>query len=146
MMFSTTTGSRCALVWQIVVLSVVVLAAGCAGEKGEKRTGMASGKVTLDDAPVSAGTLLFMGEDGHGDSAELGAGGTYSLQLRPGTYKVSVSPAALPDPMAAPEGGAPKTGAEAVAIPEKYCDVGTSGLTAEVKEGDSSVDISMTSK
>lgn len=143
MMFSTTTGSRCALVWQTVVLSAVVLLAGCADE-GEQRTGMVSGKVTLDDAPVSAGTLLFMADDGHGDSAELGAGGTYSLQLRPGNYKVSVSPPPMLDPMAGPEGEGGD--AEADAIPRKYHDFGTSGLTSEVKEGDSTFDISLESK
>ena len=142
MMFSTTTGSRCSRVWQTVVLSAIVLLAGCAAEEGEKRTGMVSGKVTLDDAPVAAGTLLFMADDGHGDSAELGAGGTYSLQLRPGNYKVSVSPAAAPDPLSSPEGGA----AKAAAIPQKYHDFGSSGLTAEVKDGDNTIDISMTSK
>jgi hypothetical protein len=99
---------------------------------------MVGGKVTLNDAPVSAGTVLFMTDDAHGDSVELSSDGTYSLQLRPGSYKVSVSPPPELDPMGDAGAGAAEG---SKAIPKKYHDFGTSGLTAEVSDGDSTVDL-----
>ncbi len=126
---SNPTGPCGARLWQAVLLSAIVALAGCSDP--EQRTGVVSGTVTLDGAPVQAGTVLFMTDDGHGDAAELRAGGAYTLHLRPGTYKVSVSPPPEIDPLSDQAAGADA----AAAIPSKYHDLGSSGLTAEVEGG-----------
>ena len=125
--------------FQAAMLVAVVIVVGCS--EGESRTGMVSGKVTLDDAPVSAGTVVFMNDEAHGDAAELKPDGAYSLQLQPGSYKVSVSPPSELDPMG--DAGAGESDSSK-AIPKKYHDFSTSDLSADVGDGDSTVDFALT--
>ena len=119
--------------FSLPLLLSVALLAGCT--EAETRTGTVGGKVTLDGEPLESGTLLFMDDQGRADSAELGTGGTFELHLEPGTYKVSVAPAPSMDPVEVSE----ETREEKSPIPKKYHDFGTSQLTAEVKDGDSSL-------
>lgn len=114
----------------------IALEAGCAPQAYEGRTAKVSGKVTLGDAAVSAGNVLFMMEDGHAASTVLGTDGTYSTECRPGTYKVAVTPPELVDPLAASGNSQAR-----VSIPNRYQDLGTSGLTIDLKEGDNRFDI-----
>ena len=145
MMFTTT---HCVWSWSAVarrgaLLLAVVLLAGCPSSQ-EPATGSVSGKVTLDDAPLAAGTVLFMSDDGQAASAELQQDGTYTLQCRLGQFKVAVTP---PAPKSEAEViDAPASDSAGVDIPPKYQDLGSSGLTTEVKEGSNTFDISLTSK
>ena len=92
----------------------------------------------MDGTAITAGNVLLMMEDGHAASSPIGADGTYATECRPGKYKVAVSPPELIDPLA---GGGK---AARVTIPNRFQDLGTSGLTVEVKAGDNTFDISMT--
>jgi hypothetical protein len=118
----------------------VVLLASCSSEEP---TGSVTGKVTLDDAPVVAGTVLFLSDDGRAASAELQPDGTYTLECRLGQFKVAVAPPVPPGAEAALD--APESDAGGVDIPPQYQDVGSSGLTTEVKEGTNRFDISLSS-
>ncbi len=104
-----------------ILLLTVVLLAGCSKET---RTAAVSGKVTLDDAPVSAGTVLFMPDDGQAASADLQPDGSYTLECHPGSFKVAVSPPPVADPLSDPNAASSDT----VKIPEKYCDFGSSNF------------------
>jgi hypothetical protein len=141
MMFRTTHGvwSWSAGARRGVLLVAVVLLAGCSSEEP---TASVSGKVTLDGAPVSAGTVLLMSDDGQAASAELQSDGSYTLNCRLGSFKVAVSPPPPADPLSNPDA----TTSAAVEIPQKYHDFGGSGLTTEVKEASNTFDISLTSK
>jgi len=121
-------------------LLCLVLASGCSGSGSQHA--VVSGKVTLSGAPVAAGTVLLMTDDGKAASAELKADGTYLLQAQPGRFKVAVTPPPPPDPLAA-SGSTPAAAASANAapIPKRYHDFGSSGLTVEVKKGNNTFDI-----
>jgi hypothetical protein len=122
-------------------LFVLMVSAGCSGST-DGPTAKVSGKVTLAGAPVPAGTVLFMTDDGQAATAELGADGAYVVQCRPGAFKVSVSPPPPPDPLAGPAASTASSSAQP--IPPRYRDLGRSGLTIEVQEGDNQFDISLT--
>ena len=79
---------------------------------------------------------------GQAASAELTSDGSYLVQCRPGRFKVSVTPRPPPDPLAAP--ATPPAKSAAAQIPPRYRDLGRSGLTVDVKEGDNTFDIAMT--
>jgi len=121
----------------LVVWVLCGLIAGCGPQAYEGRTATVSGKVTLNEVALSAGNVLFMMEDGHAASAAISTDGTFATNCRPGNYKVAVTPPELIDPLAG--GGA----AGRVAIPSRYQDLGSSGLTAELKEGGNEFNIKL---
>jgi hypothetical protein len=129
------TGER----WLALLTLIVVALTGCS--KSTDPTAVVSGKVTLGGAPVTAGTVLFMTDDGQAATAELNADGAYVVNCRPGKFKVSVTPPPPPDPLAAPATQPASTAAQA--IPARYRDLRRSGLTIEVKEGENKFDIAM---
>jgi len=109
---------------------------GCSASPYEGRTAKVSGKVSLDGSPISVGNVLFMMEDGHAASCPIGADGFFATECRPGKYKVAVSPPELIDPLSSGGGNAAR-----VAIPNRFQDLGTSGLSVELKAGDNTYDI-----
>jgi hypothetical protein len=144
---------------------------GCGGGLDDAYTGptgTVTGTVKLDGNPVStACNISFLNlEKGYNASARTGTDGSYELKFKDGTanvpvgkYNVTVlsdssgaaqlSPAeAMEQSMAQQEKGA----ADAVVggangpIPQKYSSPTTSGLSFEVKEGDNSIDIPLSSK
>ena len=121
-----------------VLLLGLLLASGCAGSS-DNSSATVKGKVTLAGAPLTAGTVLFMTDSGNAASAEVGEGGEYSAMCPPGHYKVSVSPPPAPDPLVAPAGGQPATSSPP--IPKRYHDLGSSGLSVEIKAGENTFDI-----
>src|SRR5262245_19855032 len=129
--------------WKIdsgAFLLIFIVSAGCASSA----TPLAevSGKVTLAGTPLTAGTVLFMTDSGNAASAELKSDGTYLLRTQPGRFKVAVTPPAPPDPLAA--GAAPPIpSAGTPAIPKRYHDFGTSGLSIDVKQGKNTLDIAL---
>jgi hypothetical protein len=95
--------------------------------------------VTLEGAPLTAGTVLFMNDGGNAASAEIGADGTYTALCQPGNYKVVVSPPPAADPLVASTGGQPASSSPA--IPKRYHDLGSSGLSVNAKAGENKFDI-----
>lgn len=130
-------------------LAVAALAfvTGC-GESNPT-TGAVTGKVTYKGKPVSNGLIQFVPQgDGNAATGEITPDGTYELTTyvkgdgaRPGSYKVSVQ--VFPTE----EEGAGLPGAEFAGkkppIPPKYNSADTSGLSADVKEGENKLDFDL---
>jgi len=121
-------------------------------KKGD--TGTVSGKVTYKGKPLPGGNVTFAGKDGKSLAAAIHEDGTYSLEkVPPGEYKVAVETESLRK--AAPGGGVPPKGGDKiapppaadapkyVAIPVKYANPETSGLTYTVKTGKQTFDIDL---
>ena len=123
-----------------VLLLGLLSTSGCA-RTSDNTSATVKGKVTLAGAPVTAATVLFMTDSGNAASAEVGEGGGYSAICQPGNYKVSVSPPPAPDPLVASAGGPPAT--RSPPIPKRYHDLGSSGLSVEIKAGENTFDITL---
>lgn len=118
------------------------LLSGC-WSGGGPETASVSGAVTLDGKPIGAGSVLLVSERGLGVSAELQSDGKFGIRCLPGKYFVAVSPPSPADPLAPKSSPAPSA---EVKIPKPYQDAGTSGLLADVKDGNNSFDFSLDSK
>ncbi|MEX1224665.1 MAG: hypothetical protein WEA31_08975 [Pirellulales bacterium] len=122
-----------------IVLIGLLAVAGCGGEP----VGEVAGTVTLAGQPLGMGAIVFENaESGLSVSANLDADGAYKLQtatadgLPPGSYLVSVRPGVIGTGETPLVGGAAETTFDAIpAIPARYHQGSTSGLTAEVVEG-----------
>jgi hypothetical protein len=114
-----------------VLLAVVLVVAGCDGGPAPSPLGApvtVKGKVTLNGAPLTKGTVAFFPvEPGKGDESfgVLGPGGEFTTTVFPGKYRVAVEP----DYVRA--GTPPKTSN----IPAKYQKPGGSGLEIDVPTG-----------
>jgi hypothetical protein len=114
--------------------------AGCTSDSGRYTV---TGKVAYQGQPVEEGTITF--EDpaaGQVNSATLAAGGTYSVELPAGDFRVSVSP-----PLVETKGGpdspgdmAPKKVAN---IPRKYWVPETSALSAKIAQDKKTFDFDL---
>ncbi|MCC6494027.1 MAG: hypothetical protein IT424_13515 [Pirellulales bacterium] len=111
----------------VAALACVVAGCGRSPQADPKRAAV-SGVVTFRGKPLPAGTISFESANSPmASSALIDAGGKYSTDRVPiGACKVSVSTSSV-------RYGNP--GAY-VAIPEKYGDVATSGLTTDIKAGE----------
>jgi hemoglobin len=98
----------------------------------EDGAGTVSGKVTYKGKPLPAGTVAFHSKDGKAISTKLSEDGTYAAEKVPaGEYNLAVETDSAK--------GSPKY----VAIPAKYADPKTSGLTYTVKKGKQQFDIAL---
>ncbi|MCA9209948.1 MAG: carboxypeptidase-like regulatory domain-containing protein [Pirellulaceae bacterium] len=120
-------------------------------------TGTLSGKVTYNGSAPPTGSAISLIHEKTGFVAvgSIQADGSYSAQMKGqpelpvGAYQVSVTgppaPEMTPDQMAAMyEGKTDPSGDSSNAIPAKYADVTTSGLTYDVKEGANTYDVPLT--
>jgi hypothetical protein len=99
----------------------------------------------LDGLPLTNASIYFESDATKTSIVStLGPDGEFEVQthaakgLPPGTYKVAITPGAVLDPAAPPVLAgqkAPKS-AELPNIPEKYRTTATSGLSADVREGE----------
>ncbi len=123
-----------------IVLIALLAVAGCGGE----RVGKVAGIVTLAGQPLGTGTIVFENpETGVSVSANLDADGSYTLQtaeaegLPPENYQVSVRPGVIGTGETPLAGSAEETSTTAApAIPARYHSGSTSGLSAQVGEGE----------
>ena len=130
--------SLCAL-WS----SAAVLSVGCGSPEAT-----VSGVVTLDDQPLSGGSVSFVPAfDGAGASAEIQTDGSYEARtanaegLAAGRYRVAVR--ALGESTPDPRGGPPKPGK--LLTPQRYARSTTSGIEVEVVAGDNDLPIKLSS-
>jgi hypothetical protein len=133
-----------------------LLAVGCADISDVPKTVAVSGVVTYNGEPLTRGEVVFVPKDttvGRSSRGEIGPGGKYSLTtfregdgVIPGEYSIFVSSYEDPpppteeeaaNPPAAPPKGKP-------AIPTRYLDPKTSGLTATVGDSATVVDLELT--
>ena len=118
---------------------VAVLLVGCCGcGASQGPTGKVAGTVTLRGGPVGEGTVVFFKAVGvPAGVAKLTPSGEFRLE-RPipvGEYQVAIQPPAEEVPAGAED---PKLEEALKKIPPKYWSETTSGLAADVKEGDNS--------
>ncbi|MCZ2340549.1 MAG: hypothetical protein LC104_01980 [Bacteroidales bacterium] len=115
---------------------------GCSGKAFD--THPVTGLVTVNGKPLASGSVTFVSTSGGPPATgEIGPDGRYTLTTEkpndgaaPGKYTVMII--ALPDMTnRAPEDRNPLP---APLVPEKYLSTSTSGLTAEVKAGENSID------
>jgi len=134
---------------RFLLLPLVLALAGCG--KGQATV---SGKVAFNGQPLPSGTVAFLGEDGRAYTGVIGADGTYTLEkVSPGPMKISVQtppppsgkPVVQPPPGASSMPGMDMRNREVktVAIPRKYEDPNTSGLTYTVTSGSQTHDIEL---
>jgi hypothetical protein len=119
---------------------------GCAGSSQESRV---SGQVTLDGNNIGPGMVVFAPEGGGKPATgSIESDGSYTMNtsrdvgLAAGTYKVAVSVREMPQNVK--RGDRPPPGK--LLIPEKYEQSTTSGLEYEVKPGDNTIDIELSSR
>ena len=126
------------------VAAVGLLAlAGCQGSH-EMETARVSGVVTLDDKPLTRGTVMFVPTSGRAGIGIIGPSGEFRLSTYHtddgalvGHHKVSVS---IPDDREL------NTKPTIAGIPRRYMSAESSGLVAEVKAGEENVvDLKLTS-
>ena len=124
------------------VLLAMFVSAGCGGDEKLVRHTV-SGKVSYQGAPVEEGVITF--EDpatGFADSADLGSGGDYSIELPDGSYQVSIAP-----PMVEVGGGvdtpADTDYKKVDNIPKKYWVSTSSRLSAQVSKSQKEHDFDM---
>jgi hypothetical protein len=118
----------------------LVFVAGCGGENAR---GDLVGTVWRNGQPVTAGTLVFIGEGGTPLKVNIDPQGRYRASALPvGKYRVAVETSAfkrLTPPPAKSKSNAPQP--VYVAVPKKFESVETSGLAQEVKSGETAWDI-----
>ncbi len=91
-----------------------------------------SGKVTFNGQPVEEGTITFAdATTGQVNEGPLGSGGTYSTELPPGSFKVSVAPP-LVETKGTGDSPPDLTEKNVKNIPKKYRRQESSGLTADI--------------
>jgi hypothetical protein len=129
--------------WHAAVLVVLItVIAGCGGTPAEP-SGTVTGKVTLNGKPFELGVVTLVKPDGvPAGWAELSSTGEFRLPapVPVGQYRVAIGP---PDEDAPAGGPAPRLDAALKAIPPKYRNEATSGLTATVKEGENTFTFEM---
>jgi hypothetical protein len=141
--------------FRLAVAATVFALCGCAAGHGTL-----SGKVTYKGKTVASGNVVVVGADGIVRYGKIETDGSYSVADVPvGEAKIGVnSPNPVPDPVvvAAANTGAKRGGRSQqnpisstptsdpklwFALPEKYAEVQTSGLTANVQKGQTTHDI-----
>ncbi len=80
---------------------------------------LVNGTITHNAQSLAGGSISFVSRDGTAFSANLDQGGTFTMRLSPGDYTVTIR----------------SLDAEENAVPAKYTDAGTSGLTVTVQDG-----------
>ena len=126
---------------------LVLAACGCTFKPP---VGKVAGKVSVRSAPLTSGTIMFFPKAG-GPTAQgqIQPDGTYTLTtFDPGDGAVIGTHTVMVESYVKPaKGPAREIDAETVlAVPPKYTNPGTSGLTADVKDGENTVDFNIDEK
>ena len=150
MNFRSSSLLHCGLL-SLLLVGTLFLNAGC-GKKGEHTTAKVHGKVTLNGDPMKFGSILFVPE-GNFPSAEanIRPDGTFDM----GTYdtadgaviakhKVMIT-ARVAAGASLPEAAVKGAAGTVSAIPERYGDLEKSGLVADVKSGDNTINFELVS-
>ena len=132
--------------------AVALLLGGC-----QPRTYDVSGEVTVNDKPIPLGSLTFIGEPPSATVLDaLITQGRYSVKLRPGTYRLTVSARQAPatEPPTPPGMGVPDETREEMRkayeafkavktprIPRRYEDYGFTPLRCTVESGPLEYDV-----
>jgi hypothetical protein len=139
---------RCAIV--VVCLPALVALLGCGGPP----SGTVKGRVTFKGEPVVLGTIAFHGADGRVASGSI-SGGAYRVEkvpVGPATLTVQAHPPAAPLVPPPGESGPSESATQFaaavarrtfVALPARFADKNTSGLTYAVQNGGQTYDVTL---
>ncbi len=114
---------------------------GCGG--GGPRLGAVRGTVTYKDKPVPNGTVLFVPANGPTATGKINPDGTYTLTTyKAGDGAVLGRHMVVVAAMESMHGRLPedRNPLPPSIVPDKYTSIGTTDLTAEVKEGENVID------
>lgn len=124
--------------WLAIVVSLVVFESGC---KRHPRVVPVSGVVRYNGKPLPFGSILFQPNKGQTAAGDIQADGSFKLSSYadddgavPGSHRVSVSCFEGQRPGKSPPPGGGGVSLGKLLIPLKYTRLGSSGLTAEVKD------------
>jgi hypothetical protein len=126
------------------VLGAIAIVSGCSG------SGSVSGRVTLNDQPLTSGTVTFHPTGtGPAGIGTIGPDGRYQVSvgkdksLPPGDYLVTVeaTEAVSSGEWPATKGPPPPPKAPKRITPAKYADRGTTDLKFTVKSGENKIDL-----
>ncbi len=126
----------------LLLVTTLGLVWGCRFEAPTPVLRDVSGKVTHKGTPIKRGQIGFEEPNtGYSDTAEVGEGGTYTLKLPDGEYRVWVEPPLVLANPQDPDGGS--VYGKADDIPKKYVDMERSGLSAAVSATSVTFDFDM---
>ena len=125
----------------LVCLTMLVLvAAGCHKGRSARPTGTVSGTVSRAGTPLKLGEINYIDSaTGTGFSATIDSSGLYTIAepVPVAKYNVAISaPTVAPDEKVTSE-------IKRFPVAKKYANATTSGLTAEVKEGENKIDFNL---
>jgi hypothetical protein len=147
----------CRLVSRLSVTAFLCVLAGCGSSDGRSHVAPVKGKVTYKGEPLKTGSIIFVPDaGGKTAAADITPEGEYVLGSYeatdgaiPGKHRVMIIALTSPGGTGLPEDTIKlKGGAQAPVnvIPERFADDKKSGLVAEVKDGDNTIDIVLTEK
>jgi hypothetical protein len=126
----------------LLIATLLLFVAGCGG--GDQGRYTVTGKVTFQGQPVEQGEITF--EDpaaGQVNSSPLGSGGSYSLEVPAGDFKVSVAPPLIEMKGTADSPPDMVRNPAVKNIPKKYWVQETSGLSAKVDKNAKAFDFEL---
>jgi hypothetical protein len=127
---------RRACKWQhCALLAVLMLALGCGDGRVKLPTALVAGTVTYRGKPLTTGRVLFFHTSGQAAGADLAADGSFKLDAFQGKNQVAIECVEPEPPTAQPRGRAALTPPTSL-IPDRYANYSTSGLTIDVKPGE----------
>jgi hypothetical protein len=129
-------------VLRLCVPLALIAVIGCGDGSVKLPKSPVSGAVTYRGKPLGAGRICFVHQSGQASSADIASDGTFKLDAYQGRNQVVVECLAAEKSVPNSKG---KIGflREESLIPTRYSEPGTSGLTCEVKPGDSKVDFAL---
>lgn len=149
------------LVFHSLAIALLAVSVGCSSGGLPSDAAAVTGKVTHDGQAVANAVVTFLSDSGYAAVGKTNEEGVYQLSsaeipggTKPGSYKVMVSkieqtggPALTEedpgyDPKN-PSAGGPQT---KHLLPQKYSKISSSGLTADVKAGENTVDLPLDAK
>jgi hypothetical protein len=117
-------------------LASVVVLIGCGDGRVKLPTAPVAGAVTYQGKPLATGRIVFFHPSGQAAATDLNADGTFKLAAFQGKNQVAIMSYIAERPGATPKGRGAMPTPKSL-IPERYAEPATSGLTFEVKPGES---------
>mgnify|MGYP006274888543 CR=1 FL=1 len=112
----------------IAVAACAAALASCSPDMGKSRMVWVTGRVLVTGRPLPAGVVQFFAKDGEASGSTRIQAGRFGLSLPPGIYRVAV--VSRESHGRETEGGGVVAAKSLVA--DRYGDIATSGLTADV--------------
>lgn len=118
------------------LLSLVVIASGCGNGNIVLPTAPVAGTATYQGKPLCCGRIIFFHPSGHAKSADIVADGVFNLDAFQGKNQVAVECFGPNKSTPTSKGGPRSITSDVSLIPSRYAEFSTSGLTFDVKPGE----------